>query len=187
MFGLDARIALAVFGALSVISSASLYSAIQDSKLVSLLTEIKEVEKAFDTFYLDTDRLLPYSQGSAPFVTFYDTALFTNSGNIAGWEGPYLPTMEHKYGSQGAVSRFRLFAYKADAPGASLNSATAACVENNCNLWINVDFVDSLSFLEDFDEKYDDGSGFTGNIRYGSASAIRNYMYFKSSPVRNPN
>tara|TARA_Y100001960_G_scaffold319101_1_gene389950 strand:- start:3597 stop:3728 length:132 start_codon:yes stop_codon:yes gene_type:complete len=32
MFGLDARIALAIFGALSVISGAVLYSAIQDAK-----------------------------------------------------------------------------------------------------------------------------------------------------------
>tara|TARA_Y100001960_G_scaffold323342_1_gene401616 strand:- start:381 stop:521 length:141 start_codon:yes stop_codon:yes gene_type:complete len=31
MFGLDARIALAIFGALSVISSAALYSAIQEA------------------------------------------------------------------------------------------------------------------------------------------------------------
>ena len=35
MFGLDARISLAIFGALSVISGAALYSAIQDSKSVS--------------------------------------------------------------------------------------------------------------------------------------------------------
>ena len=32
MFGLDARIALAIFGALSVISGAALYSAIKESK-----------------------------------------------------------------------------------------------------------------------------------------------------------
>ncbi len=39
MFGLDARIALAIFGALSVISGAALYSAIKESRITSLLTE----------------------------------------------------------------------------------------------------------------------------------------------------
>lgn len=38
MFGLDARIALAIFGALSVISGAALYSAIQESSTVKITT-----------------------------------------------------------------------------------------------------------------------------------------------------
>tara|TARA_Y100001960_G_scaffold257856_1_gene277039 strand:+ start:190 stop:744 length:555 start_codon:yes stop_codon:yes gene_type:complete len=52
MFGLDARIALAIFGALSVISGAALYSAIQEAKLVSIITQIKEIEKAYEDYYL---------------------------------------------------------------------------------------------------------------------------------------
>ena len=46
MFGLNARIALAIFGALSVISGAALYSAIQQSKAISVLTTAKEIGKA---------------------------------------------------------------------------------------------------------------------------------------------
>ncbi len=36
MFGLDARIALAIFGALSVISGAALYSAIKQAKVTQV-------------------------------------------------------------------------------------------------------------------------------------------------------
>ncbi len=38
MFGLDARIALVIFGALSVISGAALYSAIQQAKTTAFAT-----------------------------------------------------------------------------------------------------------------------------------------------------
>tara|TARA_Y100001960_G_C14595815_1_gene788039 strand:- start:886 stop:1026 length:141 start_codon:yes stop_codon:yes gene_type:complete len=41
MFGIDARIALAIFGALSAISGAALYSAIQQSKVTVLVTELE--------------------------------------------------------------------------------------------------------------------------------------------------
>ena len=47
IFGLDARIALTIFGALSVISGAALYSAIQESKVVALYTEFQEIGKAY--------------------------------------------------------------------------------------------------------------------------------------------
>ncbi|HAG52695.1 MAG TPA: hypothetical protein DCL21_02800 [Alphaproteobacteria bacterium] len=59
MFGLDARIALAIFGALSVISGAALYSAIQNAKAISLLTELQEVGKATESYYLDTGSYPP--------------------------------------------------------------------------------------------------------------------------------
>jgi len=41
MFGLDSRIALAIFGALSVISGAALYSAIQEAKATALYNELR--------------------------------------------------------------------------------------------------------------------------------------------------
>ena len=46
MFGLDARIALAIFGALSVIVGATLYNTIQHTKVITLHQEFVEIEKA---------------------------------------------------------------------------------------------------------------------------------------------
>jgi type II secretory pathway pseudopilin PulG len=57
MFGLDARIALAIFGALSVISGAALYSAIQQSKAVAMVNSLEEIGKAIDSYRLETDDL----------------------------------------------------------------------------------------------------------------------------------
>ena len=46
MFGLDARIALAIFGALSVILGAALYSAIQEAKNQQIISMFSEISKA---------------------------------------------------------------------------------------------------------------------------------------------
>tara|TARA_Y100001960_G_scaffold333703_1_gene440401 strand:+ start:58 stop:294 length:237 start_codon:yes stop_codon:yes gene_type:complete len=68
MFGLDARIALAIFGTLSVISGAALYSAIQDAKAMALLTEMREVTKAWEQFYLDTGAEKPNKYNSNKWI-----------------------------------------------------------------------------------------------------------------------
>jgi hypothetical protein len=91
MFGLDARIALAIFGALSVISGAALYSAIQDSKTVKLLSNITEIEKAITAYILDTGSDLPYSSmyGTAGWDSVLAGAELMES-TATGWKGPYL-------------------------------------------------------------------------------------------------
>ena len=88
MFGLDARIALAIFGALSVISGAALYSAIQQSKVISAVTMLSEFSKAYEQYVLDAGQGLPANSGHA-----YDTSghqLVDNTLNVDGWKGPYL-------------------------------------------------------------------------------------------------
>jgi type II secretory pathway pseudopilin PulG len=85
MFGLDARIALAIFGALSVISGASLYSAIQESKMVSFYNQLTEIEKSIESYYIDT--------GSKEFLesaTADIGVLVRNVNNVQNWSGPYL-------------------------------------------------------------------------------------------------
>jgi type II secretory pathway pseudopilin PulG len=85
MFGLDARIALAIFGALSVISGASLFSAIQKSKVTQTIAQMKEVEKAVSQQYLDTGSHMDLA---GPHKFEIDDLFVDNSK--AGWAGPYL-------------------------------------------------------------------------------------------------
>lgn len=82
MFGLDARIALAIFGALSVISGAALYSAIQDSKDTAILNQIKEVEKAIESYIIDTY--------TVPSNRMMMNDLLTNMNSVSTWKGPYI-------------------------------------------------------------------------------------------------
>ena len=87
MFGLDARIALAIFGALSVISGAALYSAIQQAKVTSLLTEMNELGKAAEAHMLDTGQNLPLWNSTSTNATILYQELLESSA--PGWKGPY--------------------------------------------------------------------------------------------------
>tara|TARA_Y100001960_G_scaffold138658_1_gene146962 strand:+ start:1680 stop:2237 length:558 start_codon:yes stop_codon:yes gene_type:complete len=86
MFGLDARIALAIFGALSVISGAALYSAIQDSKITQMVTQLQEVSKAYESYYLDVgSHLSVYNPTSLSAEYLIDKPTGVNN-----WNGPYI-------------------------------------------------------------------------------------------------
>tara|TARA_Y100001960_G_scaffold332941_1_gene435647 strand:- start:2421 stop:3029 length:609 start_codon:yes stop_codon:yes gene_type:complete len=89
MFGLDARIALAIFGALSVISGAALYGAIQNAKVTAVIADANEVAKAVEAYYLDTGELPPLSSTNAA-ANLNVEALTTAPSGVTGWNGPYL-------------------------------------------------------------------------------------------------
>jgi type II secretory pathway pseudopilin PulG len=86
MFGLDARIALAIFGALSVISGAALYSAIKEAKTTKTLVFLEEYSKATIQYYLDTGQILPNQSNSNSFM---EGNLFNNYEGVNNWNGPY--------------------------------------------------------------------------------------------------
>jgi type II secretory pathway pseudopilin PulG len=87
MFGLDARIALAIFGALSLISGAALYSAIEKAKVTSVITEMNEVSKAVEAFLLDTGRYPTSTTANFPYINAQE---LVDGTGITGWQGPYL-------------------------------------------------------------------------------------------------
>lgn len=92
MFGLDARIALAIFGSLSLISGAALYSAITESKATKTLAQFKELAKAWDQYILDTGSYLPRRGNDDASSAYRDIKikdLVTDNG-VAGWDGPYI-------------------------------------------------------------------------------------------------
>jgi len=86
MFGLDARIALTIFGALSVITGASLFSTIKHIKKVSYINQLEEIQKATIQYYVDT--------GSYPTESNHWTLnashLINAPAGVIGWRGPYL-------------------------------------------------------------------------------------------------
>ena len=86
MFGLDARIALAIFGALSVISGAALYSAIQTAKTEQARQIFNEIIKASEAYYLDNGTPLPQSNA----MTAHVSDLITNRESLSHWKGPYI-------------------------------------------------------------------------------------------------
>ena len=88
MFGLDARIALAIFGALSVISGAALYSAIEGAKITAFHANLTEIEKALEVYYLDVGF---YDKSSNIFNL---TILLENTNLDNGWNGSYMSNIK---------------------------------------------------------------------------------------------
>ena len=89
MFGLDARIALAIFGALSVISGAALYSAIQNAKATAVLTEVRNIVKSFEQYYLDRGAIPSDASTVSGYYNIHADVFLTNMLNESTWNGPY--------------------------------------------------------------------------------------------------
>tara|TARA_Y100001960_G_scaffold305862_1_gene360440 strand:+ start:956 stop:1546 length:591 start_codon:yes stop_codon:yes gene_type:complete len=177
MFGLDARIALAIFGALSVISGAALYSAIQQSKVTALVTEMTEIGKAVEQYYLDTGQLLPIVSVAGNTRNVWE--LVENTASITGWNGPYLT---YKKGSDNTqlvhpvYGPIKVFSTRtttwADFTGASIECLTSKLA---CDIWVVFhDINDSLmSAVETYldDTSAPGTTNFEGKFRYSKTNS----------------
>ncbi len=171
MFGLDARIALAIFGALSVISGAALYSAIKQAKVTAVVTEFNEVVKAVEAYSLDTGQLMPV----VAHTIFNANELVTST--VAGWKGPYISAdiVNHGTYCSNCVIRKQKYDYHPtnDAviaiSGYKDNQASSyawnfdSCTSGDgCTIWVGLSYQD-VNFTKAVDEEvdgvYDVGQG----------------------------
>jgi type II secretory pathway pseudopilin PulG len=190
MFGLDARIALAIFGALSVISGAALYSAIQEAKITAIITEIDEISKATQQLYLDTGSPIP-GRGSSTATdrnTIYSSILIKNY-SIDGWNGPYISykadTSASDYLYHPSQGTIRL--YKLDDSKTWKQYTDGFCsTGSSCSLWILLSDAD-MSIINELENRFDNSvNDSLGNIRYQTIAG-KNQLYKKLYPIKNPN
>ncbi|PPR08852.1 MAG: hypothetical protein CFH44_00639 [Proteobacteria bacterium] len=143
MFGLDARIALVIFGALSVISGAALYNAIQDAKVTAIITEMNEVAKSYEAYYLDTGTDLVLSSTLGLDIG----ELVEDTKNLQGWKGPYTSLAKTSSASLKSVySEGNVHIYLKDSAvvwgGAVGDSSAQACDAGEvCETWVRFDRV----------------------------------------------
>tara|TARA_Y100001960_G_C14772251_1_gene880816 strand:- start:3625 stop:4227 length:603 start_codon:yes stop_codon:yes gene_type:complete len=194
MFGLDARIALAIFGALSVISGAALYSAISNAKATAFLADMREVGKAWESYYLDTGRMLGQRSTNNSEDNFYRyriVGLQENVFNLKGWAGPYLPYSYNTYNLfyPAGEDLHMLMLTEDNAWGATTWNGGKCVSGTKCYAWVYINGLDG-SLAPAIDEIVDGGDGATsGNFRYfDSTHATWKYSYvLKISQVENPN
>tara|TARA_Y100001960_G_scaffold332463_1_gene433054 strand:- start:107 stop:712 length:606 start_codon:yes stop_codon:yes gene_type:complete len=194
MFGLDARIALAIFGALSVISGAALYSAIQESKAVALLADLREVGKSWEQYYLDTGS--PYlSEINANGVHLKIANFITSPSGLNTWKGPYVSySKDNDYTlAYPPYDNMRVDLFSTDNPWGNATSPMSSLVGkctagSSCFLWVTAYFINNDSMLNKIDSMVDGGDGFdSGNFRVYTADVRGDYIYLNISPVINPN
>ena len=174
MFGLDARIALAIFGALSVISGAALYSAIQQSKVVKNVTYLEEVAKGLEQHILDVGYFPENNSGNKEIGV-----LAANYKSEASWNGPYIGEdtgfstslkLNNLTGDSSIDSSYRL---KAVVEGNTV-SLIASCDGKICNYFLVRSLAKSsatsatlIEFTNSLDEYVDNGDGgTTGKVQF---------------------
>jgi hypothetical protein len=181
MFGLDARIALAIFGALSVISGAALYSAIESSKATATLTELLEVGKAWEQYYLDTGEQVRFGPGNSSNESYHKVRMqdFITDPGIAGWKGPYL-SQEFRTVDAADLSLIHptfdfiyMFAFdNGSSWGADTSIGPAFCTAGeDCYIWAYFSGTDIVaeSMHNAIDQKVDNGDGSkAGRFRWTS-------------------
>lgn len=91
IFGLDARIALAIFGVLSIVAGVSSLSVLSTASVTALVTELNNMKKAYQEFHLST------GEHTTRFMDLID-----NKSGVIGWSGPYVDLLSNNnrtYGS----------------------------------------------------------------------------------------
>lgn len=191
MFGLDARIALAIFGALSVISGAALYSAIQQAKVTALITELNEVGKAWESYLLDTGQDLPASGATPVGILQRKTASLVDS-TVNGWKGPYLSYyknnthfLEHTYGEGQIIV---LSASNTQwLPSGDWRIDGLCTSDIDCGLWIHLNKVSDENLRIGLDERIDNGDGgLAGNVRWFDLPSANYLIYYKYTNFKRP-
>tara|TARA_Y100001960_G_C14671231_1_gene826109 strand:+ start:171 stop:773 length:603 start_codon:yes stop_codon:yes gene_type:complete len=191
MFGLDARIALAIFGALSVISGAALYGAIQDAKATSILSDLNEIAKAAEQYYLDTGQDIPKRSTDSSNWKFYSyntTNLVTNKAGVSGWNGPYISYKEDAGGeflnhsSYGNV----LMEFVNDDDWSATQWEGCNTAGDKCYISVAIDGIGDASLAAKIDDKVDGGDGAgAGRFRWITSNLSARWMLFVR-PAKNP-
>ena len=189
MFGLDARIALAIFGALSVISGAALYSAIQQAKVVAIVADLREIHKAYEQYWLDTGEQL----NRIGALSFAVQELVEDTRSLSGWNGPYLPYAKHASQTHAlaypAYDSVKIFGRSMNDSWAGTNGvdavmpATCTGAEEPCGRWAMIERMHS-SLAEAIDEYIDGRVDYkNGSLRIYCADATSCTVYYLDGSV----
>tara|TARA_Y100001960_G_scaffold313566_1_gene376675 strand:+ start:1928 stop:2545 length:618 start_codon:yes stop_codon:yes gene_type:complete len=195
MFGLDARIALVIFGALSVISGAALYSAIQEAKSTSYLVEMQEIAKAWEQYYLDTGDILEKNSSDSTSYNYY--ILRTNGlavdNSVNGWNGPYTPIPASGVFLENARDEFIYMGILDPSVAWAGSSAwtNGYCTAGSpCSSYIFLSKVGwDTSILNSIDSRVDGGDGAgAGKFRWWTDNhvTLKNRVFLEVAPINNP-
>ncbi|MFT7434005.1 MAG: hypothetical protein ACI9TY_001650 [Alphaproteobacteria bacterium] len=149
MFGLDARITLAIFSGLSVIAGYTITSNLDYITGGALSDELKNFSAAVDGYHHDLRQDIfktlrtPSSENAV--AALYDNEYITPGRYRARWLGPYVEyrsTKHHKYGHMTIEKRQNSFNDKCKVTG------------NICYLWASFESV-PLGTLQKVNDDYD--------------------------------
>ena len=193
MFGLDARIALAIFAALSVITGAVLHSALQEAKVISLITEMQEIGKAWEQYYLDTGVDLSRNNtdpNEDHYYIFNSKYLVEKPTGVVNWKGPYL-----NYPSKSYYLRHPLYD-SAHVMNLTTDDGWSVWFNGKCTtgkacaIYISLNSIPNITLAKKVDVKIDNSDGADqGKFRWSTFPAIPGTYRFilQYALTKNPN
>jgi hypothetical protein len=185
MFGLDARIALAIFAALSVISGAALYKVMENIKTSQYQAFFEGLAQAYEAYYIDNGEHIPISSGN--YLESSD--VLVNRRNLPTWRGPYTSAVvreeDHAFKFTDSAWGGYLFLRTTDwTPG-------SWCVVNSseCAIWVrfHANTEERQAWATDvfnkLDSQLDNGDGVNlGKVRYMNIDALNHYILYQIMP-----
>jgi type II secretory pathway pseudopilin PulG len=196
MFGLDARIALAIFASLSVISGAALYKVMEQIKISQYNQFFKEIVKASEQYYLDNGSPLPQLTNTDKA---YGAQLVENKDNLSTWKGPYIDSIVAA--SDAYTLKPELFGV---APWGNISlktisawgvlATTCAANSNDCAEWVRFNLNDDAEIawgqdvFNNLDTHIDGGDGpKNGKIRYVEIAVDNQDIFYQGVVRKRPN
>lgn len=168
MFGLDARVALAIFAGLSAIAGVAVFSAVRDTRVTGVLTEFDNISKGYINFVFDTGVDVPQDTSStAPNTTGTGVGfqnLYADANSTLNWNGPYITIATNTHTAGYGVFALRDGRIDANWTPSAIN--TSAGISGK---WLTLSSV-PCEIAGDLEKKIDGtgGTGNTGNFRYDS-------------------
>ena len=185
MFGVDARIALAIFGALSIIAGAYTAMSMHTVRAQSLSQEMEGIAQAIEAIQYDTKEdlfnILLNPTDSNAFIALYDRDALADGRPKGRWLGPYITAsspIHPRYGFSAISKR-----------GPNINQDCYA--EEICYLWMTYDNV-ALNIVQElnkiFDGEQEQLGDATGRVQWkeGQNEAYA-YLWFRASKAFSAN
>lgn len=190
LFGLDARIALAVFGLLAIIVGVVSFGRVEIARKASVIAELEAFENALNHYQADMNVFLPFTTNkpAGDDLSAADTDLealwsreLVKIGFHPSWNGPYLQRESRKhptYGTYGLVYAPPL-------------ERTSTCTEDTpCFLWLSLSQVPA-DIWKTINSYFDEAHGrereanptTTGRVQSDSTGATRT-LYFRTTAQR---
>lgn len=179
LFGLDARITLAILSGLSVVGGYSLVQKIGPAKYAALAKDLQNIDAAVRQMQADM-RVFYFDavESGQEFNALLDIKNGTDSTLLSAfssrWQGPYLNLDSNNHSSYGTI---RLIQAQAD-------HTTACTYTADCYLWISIDSVED-KFLTNVNKIIDEKNGSAsesapaseGIIHYNTTTDV---IYYRS-------
>ena len=158
MFGLDARIALAIFAGLSIIAGMAVVSTVRKTDVTSLTSEFDNISKGYLNFAFDTGVDIPVASSADGQGGF--TNLYTDADSTLNWKGPYITRSTFKHPKYGNYS---LILGSIDASWDPTSPASTGSIPG---VWLDLSSV-PCEIAGNLDTQIDgSASGSDGNLRY---------------------